>query len=119
MHNFQKLVIWQEAMDIVQVVYNATKAFPQAETYGLTSQMQRAAVSIPSNIAEGAGRNSDKEFANFLGIALGSSFELHTQVILAERLGYMSVQTRDNLLQQLGSLQPQITNMKHKLESKV
>ena len=116
---FQKLVIWQEAMDIVQGVYNATKSFPQVEIYGLTSQMQRAAVSIPSNIAEGAGRNSDKEFANFLGIALGSSFELHTQVILAERLGYMSVQTRDNLLQQLGSLQPQITNMKHKLESKV
>ncbi len=119
MHNFQKLIIWQEAMDIVQGVYDATKVFPQTEIYGLTSQMQRAAVSIPSNIAEGAGRNSDKEFANFLGIALGSSFELHTQIILAERLGYMSVQTRDNLLHQLGSLQPQITQMKHKLESKI
>ena len=117
MHNFQKLVIWQEAMDIVHTVYVATRAFPKEEVYGLVSQMQRAAVSIPSNIAEGAGRNSDKEFANFLGIAQGSSFELQTQVLLAKRLGYMSEAACDQLVKQLQSLQPQITSMKQKLES--
>ena len=116
MHNFQKLVIWQEAMEIVQAVYVATRTFPKEEVYGLVSQMQRAAVSIPSNIAEGAGRNTDKEFANFLSIAQGSSFELQTQVLLAKRLGYMSEQACDQLLKQLSSLQPQITSMKQKLE---
>ena len=104
-------------MEIVHTVYVATRAFPKEEVYRLVSQMQRAAVSIPSNIAEGAGRNSDKEFANFLGIAQGSSFELQTQVLLAKRLGYMSEAACDQLVKQLQSLQPQITSMKQKLES--
>lgn len=78
MHNFRELRIWQEAMEVTKVVYKVTAKFPIDERYSLTSQINRSAVSIPSNIAEGAGRNSDKEFNQFLGIALGSAFELET-----------------------------------------
>jgi len=75
-------------MDLVEEVYKLASTFPKDETYGLKSQVQRSAVSIPSNIAEGAGRNSNKEFRNFLGIANGSSNELSTQLILSIRIGY-------------------------------
>ena len=76
MHNFQNLTIWKEAMDLAQTIYATTKKFPKEEMYALSSQMQRAAVSIPSNIAEGAGRSTNKDFANFLSIAIGSCFGL-------------------------------------------
>lgn len=76
-------------MDLAKTVYNLTKAFPKEEMFGLTSQMRRAAVSIPSNIAEGQGRLSDKNFCLFLGHARGSLFELETQAELAESLGYL------------------------------
>lgn len=74
MHNFRELKIWQDAMKITKLTYKLTKLFPSSEMYGLTSQMNRAAVSIPSNIAEGAGRNSNKEFTQFLNISIGSLF---------------------------------------------
>lgn len=83
MHNFRELKIWQEALEIAKLTYKLTKSFPSSEMYGFTSQMNRAAVSIPSNIAEGAGRNGNKEFTQFLNIAIGSCFELETQIILA------------------------------------
>lgn len=76
-------------MDLVEDVYNLTKQFPREETYGLTSQIRRAVVSIPSNIAEGQGRNSTKEFLHHLSIAHGSLCEVETQLLLAERLGYL------------------------------
>ena len=117
MHNFQNLTIWNEAMDLAQAVYATTKKFPKEEVYALTSQMQRAAVSIPSNIAEGAGRSTNKDFANFLGIAIGSCFELQTQILLSERLHYITAETRENLVTRLNQLQPQIVNFKKKLES--
>ena len=82
------LDVWKKGMDLVLAVYQATGEFPKEELYGLTSQVRRAAVSIPSNIAEGAARNSDKEFTQFLHITLGSLAELETQWILAERLGF-------------------------------
>lgn len=90
MHNFQNLKIWQKAMDIVEKTYSVSSKFPTDEKFGLTSQVRRSAISIPSNIAEGAGRNSDKEFRNFLGIANGSSNELCTQLILSHRLKLIS-----------------------------
>ena len=76
-------------MDVVQDIYEMVAMFPATEKYGLSSQITRAAVSIPSNIAEGAGRNSTKEFSHFIGIAIGSMFELETQVLIAERIGYI------------------------------
>lgn len=90
MHNFQNLIIWQKAMDITEEIYRISAEFPKEERYGLTSQIRRSAVSIPSNIAEGAGRNTDGEFKNFLGIASGSSNELFSQLILSHRLKLVS-----------------------------
>ncbi len=80
---------WQKSLDLVEMVYKATNGFPQEELYGLVNQMRRAAVSIPSNIAEGAARASKKEFTQFLHIALGSVSEIETQLIIAKRLGYL------------------------------
>lgn len=89
MNDHRKLVAWQESMKLVEMVYTATRAFPRDEMFGLVAQMRRAAVSIPSNIAEGAGRNSSKELHQFLGIVSGSIAELETQIELAVRLNYL------------------------------
>ena len=89
MSNFKELMVWQKAIDLVTEIYKITRAFPKEEVFGLVSQMQRAAVSIPSNIAEGHERNSEKEFAQFLCIARGSLAELETQIIIAEKLSYI------------------------------
>ena len=83
-----KLKVWQRSVDFVAEIYQLTERFPRSEIHGLTSQMRRAAVSIPSNSAEGAGRRSEKEFKQFLSISQGSVAELETQRIIAERLGY-------------------------------
>jgi four helix bundle protein len=88
--NYQDLIAWQKAMDLVEAVYQTTKIFPKEEIYALTGQLRRAAVSIPSNIAEGQGRSSKKEFCNFLSIAHGSVREVETQIMIAERLQYIS-----------------------------
>lgn len=88
--NYRNLQAWQKAMDLVVAVYRCTEQLPQTERFGLTSQMRRAAVSVPSNIAEGKGRFSNKELVQFLLRARGSLLELDTQVILAYRLGYVS-----------------------------
>lgn len=86
MHNFQELIIWQKAMDLTEDINRLSASFPKEEKYGLTSQIRRSAISVPSNIAEGAGRNTDGEFKNFLGIASGSSNELFSQLLLSHRL---------------------------------
>ena len=88
MKDHKELDVWQKSMDFVQVVYELTGAFPKEEVYGLTSQLRRSAVSIPSNIAEGAARNTDKGFLNFLYIAQGSAAEAETQLLIALRLKY-------------------------------
>lgn len=86
---YQKLVVWQRSMDLVSEIYQTTVAIPDNEKFGLTAQIRRAAVSIPSNIAEGAGRNSDKDFVRFLNIACGSLQELETQLLISARLNYL------------------------------
>ena len=86
--SFRDLVVWQKAMQLTVHVYELTKVFPREELYGLTSQMRRAAVSLPSNIAEGHGRLNSREFRQFLGIARASNCELQTQLELARRLDY-------------------------------
>ena len=83
------LTAWREAIDLVEIVYHVTAAFPKAEIFGLANQIRRSAVSIPSNIAEGAARNSTRELVQFLGISCGSLAELETQLELAVRLGYV------------------------------
>jgi four helix bundle protein len=83
------LIAWKEAMALVEAVYRDTEGFPQKEVFGLTSQIRRASVSIPSNLAEGAARNSRKELLHFVGISCGSVAELETQLALAVRLGYL------------------------------
>src|SRR5947207_11950442 len=86
--NYRDLIVWQKAMDLVEHVYRTSRRFPKDELYALTNQIRRAAVSIPSNIAEGQGRGSDPELLRFLRIAHGSLRELETQVLIAERLEY-------------------------------
>ncbi len=88
--NYQELIVWQKGMDLVEAVYKASQTFPQEETYGLTSQIRRAVVSVPSNIAEGQGHKSTKEFMHFLSIALGSLREVETQILITERLTYLN-----------------------------
>jgi len=92
MGTHKELDIWKMSMDFVVDIYKLTKDFPSEEKFGLISQMRRAAVSIPSNIAEGAGRKSDKENIQFLHIALGSISELDTQLIVTEKLGFCNTQ---------------------------
>ncbi|HAR34533.1 MAG TPA: hypothetical protein DCR95_10760 [Desulfobacter sp.] len=91
-YRYKRLVVWQRAMALVVRVYKATESFPKHEQYGLISQMRRSAVSIPSNIAEGHGRNSDKELVRFLDIAKGSIYELDTQIEISRQLNYLKIQ---------------------------
>ncbi|MFK7946598.1 MAG: four helix bundle protein [Saprospiraceae bacterium] len=90
MHDFKKLKVWQKSRQLVKEVYLLTKKFPKDELFGLTSQVRRAVISIPSNIAEGCGRNTNKDTKRFVDIAQGSSFEVETQIILAYDLDYIS-----------------------------
>ena len=89
MGNHKELVVWQKSITLVKLEYQQTGSFPSDERFGLTNQMRRCSVSIPSNIAEGFGRGSDKELTQFLRISLGSSSELDTQLILSKELHYM------------------------------
>lgn len=95
MNNFRELKVWNEGIDLAAKIYQITTEFPASEKYGLSNQMRRSATSIPSNIAEGAGRNNPKEFIHFLGISKGSANELFTQVEIAARVKLIDQQTRD------------------------
>ncbi|MGC4038192.1 MAG: four helix bundle protein [Chitinophagaceae bacterium] len=94
---YRDLIVWQKAMQLVTDIYKSTKSFPSDELYGLTSQLRRCAVSIPSNIAEGYGRNSTGDYKRFLQIAAGSVFELQTQVEIALNLSYINKENFDIL----------------------
>lgn len=96
--SYRDLVAWQKAMELVVRVYTCTQTFPKAETYGLISQMRRAAVSVPSHIAEGHARISTGEFRQFLGHALGSLVEIETQILIGERLSYIDAEKSNELL---------------------
>ena len=96
---YRDLLVWQKAVDLVALVYEQTKLFPREEMFGLTSQMRRAAVSVPSNIAEGQGRSSRGEFQQFLGHARGSLLELETQIEIAARLTFLRREQADDLLE--------------------
>ena len=96
--NYRDLDAWVKSMDLVEMVYVNTRSWPREEAYGLTNQIRRAAVSIPSNIAEGQGRASTKEFLHHLSIARGSLLEVETQIMLGERLGYLQKEVSGHLL---------------------
>ncbi|MEA1785996.1 four helix bundle protein [Arenibacter sp. GZD96] len=99
MKNFKKLKIWEQAMEVVRKTYSLSKQLPAAERYGLTSQITRAAVSIPSNIAEGSSRTTDKEKKRFAEIALGSAFELETQLLIIKEIGWANAEEWDKLME--------------------
>ncbi len=96
--HYQELIVWQKGMDLVEIVYKATTHFPSSELYGLTSQVRRAVVSIPSNIAEGQARNTTRDFLHFLSVSQGSLCEVETQVMIARRLGYLKTEVESQLL---------------------
>lgn len=98
MRNFRELQVWQKAMEIAAKMYTLTKTFPSEEKFGLVSQLNRASVSISSNIAEGASRGSDKDFRRFLEIAIGSAFEVESQLLLSQKVGFVSAEQVKELL---------------------
>ncbi len=112
MHNFEELKIWQKAMDIAVKVYEISALLPTDERFNLIHQIKKCAVSIPSNIAEGSGRNHNKEFIQFLGIANGSTFELITQLILAKRLKLIE----ESIIQPIINQLVEVSNMSFSLQ---
>ncbi len=114
-HDFKKLKIWNDSMDLVVFIYKMIALFPKEEMYALSSQIIRCVVSIPSNIAEGSGRSSDKDFANFLHYSYGSSCELETQIELAHRLGYISLVQQEEVFDSIHQIQKMIFKFKDKL----
>jgi four helix bundle protein len=113
MKGHHKLALWQKSVDYVTKIYRITEGFPKDELYALTSQMRRSAVSVPSNIAEGAARNSKREFRQFLSIAQGSVSELETQIIIAGKLGY--IVEVDGLIAELDEISRMIIGLSRKL----
>ncbi len=99
MASYRDLLAWQKAMELITQIYRVSQKFPSEELYGIVSQMRRAAISIPSNIAEGQGRLTKGEFIQFLGIARGSLLELETQILVAQNLNYLDEPTLKNLLE--------------------
>ncbi|MBQ7639274.1 MAG: four helix bundle protein [Clostridia bacterium] len=111
--HYQKLVVWQKAMDMVQEVYRLVKQLPAEEKFALSDQIRRAAVSVPSNIAEGQGRQSEKEFKQFLSIAKGSVFEVETQLIICIRADYLTEEQAEaalNLCDEIGKMLSALIN---------
>jgi four helix bundle protein len=115
MKSFRELRVWQKAMDLVETVYSLTHDFPKQEAYGLTSQLRRAAVSIPSNIAEGHTREHIKEYLHHLSMAQASLAEVETQLEIATRLKYLSVHRLSELLLEISSLGKQLYALRNAL----
>ena len=115
MNRYKELKVWKESMEVTTMIYEVTDNFPADERFGLTSQIRRASVSIPSNIAEGAGRNSDGEFRQFLGIANASACELETQLNIASRLGLIDSELFSTLSDRIEHIQNMIFKLKQKL----
>ena len=114
--NFKDLRIWQEAVLFVEQIYKITKEFPKDELYGIVSQMRRSAVSIPSNIAEGFMRYHNKEFKQFLFIALGSSAEIETQLVISHKLSYITDQTLDTLSERIDKINRMVMALVKKIQ---
>ena len=116
MHNFKKLNIWLKSTEFVTEIYKVTNTFPNHECFGLISQLQRAAVSIPTNIAEGSAKSSNKDFARFLEISLGSTFELETELLVSFNLAYIDLGNYNQMQDKLAELQKMIIGFKNNLK---
>ena len=116
MRNFRKLEIWKQGIELVKEVYRLSKNLPQEEKYGLRSQITRASVSIPSNIAEGSGRNSEIEFKRFLEIAIGSLFELETQLIIIKDLDLIEGYETDPIMELIYKEEKMINGLINKIK---
>lgn len=111
------LLVWKKSIDLVEQIYTFTKQFPKEELYGITNQMRRCAVSIPANIAEGSGRKNKAEFIQFLHIALGSASELETHLIISQRLGFLSSNSYDEIMNVLNEIIKMICGLINSLNS--
>jgi four helix bundle protein len=118
MQSHRELIVWQKAMDLVVTIYRVTQSFPKSETYGLSSQMQRAAVSIPSNIAEGHSLKQTPAYLRHLAIASGSLAELETQLEISDRLGYLPPSEKD-VLQQANEVGRMLFGLRNSLQAKL
>ena len=119
MRPHHKLEAWNKALELVTEIYRTTEDFPKEERYGLTSQIRRAAVSIPANIAEGTARFSSKEFARFLSNAQGSASELETEWLIAHKLGYLRKETHDAVRGKLDSVGRMIFGLAHNIRGRI
>jgi len=114
-HNFKELLVWKKSIELVKSIYQITSILPSDERFGLISQMNRSSVSIPSNIAEGSGRTSEKEFIHFLNISISSSYELETQLIITNELFQVDI---ESVIGQISEVQKMILGLKRNLENK-
>lgn len=117
MHNFRDLEVWTKSMKLCKLFYTISSFFPKDELFGLTSQARRSLYSIPSNIAEGAGRDSDAQFSHFLNIALGSSFEFKTQLLIANDLGFFGGDDFSTLYSEIRHIQNMLAKLKQKIST--
>lgn len=116
MHQFKELIIWKKSRQFCSTIYLITSTFPLEEKFGLTNQLRRACVSIPSNIAEGSSRNSNKDFGRFLEIAIGSAYEIETQLLIASDLGFLEIEIQEKLTNQLEEIIKMLSRFKSSLK---
>lgn len=115
MRDYTKYDIWIDGIEISLKVYEVTKTFPEEEKFGITSQLRRAVISISSNFAEGCSRSSEKDFKRFIEIALGSAFELKTQLIISNKLGFLKTNSLSELVEQVDKVSKQLNSLRNKL----
>ena len=116
MHQFKELIIWKKSRQFCSSIYLITSIFPSDEKFGLTNQLRRACVSIPSNIAEGSSRKSNKEFGRFLEIAICSAYEIETQLLIATDLGFLEIEKQETLTNQLEEIIKMVSKFKSSLK---
>ena len=117
MHNFKELKVWKMSIELTKLVFELTRSFPNEHKFGLSNQLFRCAVSIPSNIAEGCGRKSDKELKQFVSISLGSSFELETQIIIAKEVDLITIEQFDSINSKLLEIQKMLNGLSKSLNN--
>ncbi|WP_298221795.1 four helix bundle protein [Flavobacterium sp.] len=118
MSNYRNLLVWQKAMSLTTIIYQSTNQFPKEEIFGLTSQIRRASISIPSNIAEGYGRDSNKEYLRFLNFSISSLFELQTQLEIAKNITYLKETEFNNLYEDSRELERMLVSFINKIKER-